>query len=132
MQGSDKGILEEALILLEEKITVDCAPSPIAIEISSQQNRAIFGQEVPMAKLRGPDGYQLLSAAMDVIANGINAHEYLTSVPLMKPLGTSFADVASGKKVHLRMVTYYQIEHDSFIAKFDCMVTQPVAVEVAA
>ncbi len=34
MQGSDKGILEEALKILEEKITIDCEPGDGPVMIS--------------------------------------------------------------------------------------------------
>ncbi len=120
-------LLKDALEIIEGSITIPIQTAEGKLTIKSEDAR-IFGFDHTLPELTDD---KLRELALD-IAKHVNEAGMPYSIPLHLPKGTAFEKVAVGKKVYLRLVAYYDIEWDRFIVKLDCMVAQPVAVEVAA
>ncbi len=120
-------ILKQALGILEPLITVPVKPGEGKFTLNSKDCQQI-GHVLPFSDLT-PDK---ITEIMTEIAVGVNAAGFPISIPPSQPLALAFADNAVGEKVYLRFVVGYDVQSDRYLARFDVIVAQPVAVEVAA
>lgn len=112
--------LKWALANLESKITVDSKPGDGLVRVARDDIRH-YSRKVPLWDFTNGASGEKLDEAMTVLADGVNSNGKSISIPGEKPPGVEFADVAVGNKVYLRMVVFYHIEGNQFVAQFCVM-----------
>ncbi len=113
--------LKWALANLEGKITVDSKPGDGLVRVARDDIRH-YSQKVPVWDFTNGASGKKLDEAMSVLARGINSNGKSISTAGLDPPGVEFAEVACGSKVYLRMVVFFHIESNEFVAQF-CVIS---------